>query len=377
MKVLVANIGSTSFKYRLYRLEDRALLAQGKAERIGQPGGLPDHSSAIQACMTDMIGPGKALERLEDLDAVGFKAVHAGPSGGLQLVDDELLHAMEQYSFLAAAHNPPYIQAMRAFRDLLPCVPMVALFETAFFDMPEAVRTYAVPYEWKEKLGVQRYGFHGASHRYAAERANSLLGRSGVRQISCHLGGSSSLAAIRDGVGIDSSFGMSPQSGLPHNNRVGDLDAFSLLYVMKQTGVGIDEVADTLCRESGLRGISGISGDVRDLLAADQNPRARLALDLFVHAIRHYLGAFLVRLGGLDVLSFSGGIGENSPEIRSAVCRDLDSFGIALDEEKNRTGEGERDLASSASRVRILVVPADEEWIVARSAGELLKATAH
>jgi len=374
VKVLVANIGSTSFKYRLYRLEDRTVLAQGRAERIGQVGGCPDHLSAIQGCIAELVGPGKPLGKLDDLDAVGFKAVHAGPEGGLKLVDDQLLQTMERFSFLAAAHNPPYVKAMRAFRSLLPNVPMVALFETAFFDIPEAARTYAVPEDWKQKLGVQRYGFHGASHRYAAERAQALLGRSDLRQISCHLGGSSSLAAIRNGIGIDSSFGMSPQSGLPHNNRVGDLDPFSLLYVMKETGAGVEQMADVLCRESGLKGISGVSGDVRDLLAVPENPRARLALDVLVHSVRHYLGAFLVRLGGLDVLSFSGGIGENSPEIRSAVCRDLKTFGIVLDEKKNNSGNGERDLASANSRIPILVVPADEEWIVARSAGELLKA---
>lgn len=374
MKILVANIGSTSFKYRLYRLEDGTVLAQGRVERIGQASGCPDHLSAIKGCISELVGEGKALRRLDELDAVGFKAVHAGSEGGLKLVDDQLLHTMERFSFLAAAHNPPYVTAMRAFRALLPDVPLVALFETAFFEIPEAARTYAIPDEWKQKLGVQRYGFHGASHRYASERAQSLLGRSDLRQISCHLGGSSSLAAIRNGIGIDSSFGMSPQSGLPHNNRVGDLDPFSLLYVMKETGAGVDEMADILCRESGLKGISGISGDVRDLLGTRGNPRAALAVDVLVHSVRHYLGAFLVTLGGLNVLSFSGGIGENSPEIRSAVCRDLGAFGIELDENKNNSGSGERDLASTHSRIPILVVPADEEWIVARSAGELLKA---
>ncbi len=262
---------------------------------------------------------------------MGFKAVHAGPLGGARVVDDEVLAAMEEFSFQAPAHNPPYISAMRAFRRSAPEVPLVALFETAFYDhVDEAVTTYAVPYEWKEELGIRRYGFHGASHRAASEKAQELLGRNDLRHISCHLGGSSSLAAIRNGVAVDCSFGMSPQSGLPHNNRTGDIDVFAVFQVMKQKGYGVDEMAEILASQSGLAGISGGSGDVRDLseAAAAGDARARLALDVFVDAIRRYIGAFLVRLGGVDVLTFSGGIGENSPEVRAAVCEGLSAFGL-------------------------------------------------
>ena len=199
MNILVANIGSTSFKYRLFAIERDVVLAQGRIERIGQPGGpCPDYETALRQCAAQIAGPGKPLASLADLDAIGFKAVHAGPLGGARLVDDAVLGAMEEFTFFAPAHNPPYIAAMRSFRRALPHVPLVALFETAFFDrVPESATTYAVPYAWKAELGVRRYGFHGASHRAASERAQAILGRGDLRHVSCHLGGSSSVAAIR------------------------------------------------------------------------------------------------------------------------------------------------------------------------------------
>jgi acetate kinase len=289
-------------------------------------------------------------------------------------VDEDVLSDMERFCFLAPAHNPPYIRAMRAFRARHPELPLVALFETAFFDLPEAARTYAVPLAWKEQYAVQRYGFHGASHRHAAERAPVLLGRADLRHVSCHLGGSSSVAAISDGRGVDSSFGMSPQSGLPHNNRVGEMDPFAVLFAMKRLNLSVDSMAAVLARESGLAGISGVGGDLRDLCAAKDNERARLALDVLVYWIRHYVGAFAFQLGGLDVLTFSGGIGENSALVRSAVCRGAEPFGIILDEDMNRETVGEADIAEAGSRVRVLVIPADEEWIVAREAAKLVTA---
>jgi acetate kinase len=377
MKILVANIGSTSFKYRLFDMDSGGVLGQGRVERIGQPGGsCRDYPSAIESCLADLTGPGKPLRDLADLSAVGFKAVHAGPLSGARLVDEELLAAMEEYAFFAPAHNPPYIAAMRAFRQTVPSLPLVALLETALFDrMEDAALTFSVPFEWKERYGIRRYGFHGASHRAASERVQELLETDGLRHISCHLGGSSSMAAIRNGVAVETSFGMSPQSGLPHNNRTGDLDVFAVLYAMKKLSLGVDEVAHVLSSQSGLAGVSGTSGDVRDLVegAAAGNQRCRLALDLFVHSIRHYLGAFLVELGGLDVVSFTGGIGENSPGIRAAVCRNLEAFGLELDPDKNEAAQGEAWVQGGGSRVRVLVLPADEERIVARASAEVLE----
>ena len=375
MKILIANIGSTSFKYRLLEMPGEAALAQGRVERIGRPGGdCPDYDTAIRRCLDDVVGPGRPLASLADLAAVGFKAVHAGPLGGARLVDEAVIAAMEEFAFVAPAHNPPYVAAMRAFRRSAPSLPLVALFETAFFDaLDEATTTYAIPREWTA-LGVRRYGFHGASHRAASERAQALLGRTDLRHVSCHLGGSSSVAAIRSGVAIDTSFGLSPQSGLPQNNRVGDLDAFAALYVMKKLALSPDEMARRLANESGLAGISGGSGDVRDLeaAAAAGDRHARLALDVFVRAVRHYVGAFLPALGGLDVLTFSGGIGENSPAVRAAVCAGLDGLGIRLDPERNAAAKGEGSLSAPGECVSILLIPADEERIVARAVAEVV-----
>ncbi len=370
MKCLIPNIGSTSFKYRLLDMPGETVLAAGKVERIGQPGGeCADYAAAIRICIASVAGPGKALASLDEIDAVGFKAVHAGELAEPQLIGDELLAAMEEFSFLCPAHNPPYLAAIRAFREELPGVPLVAVLETGPYRwMDEAATTYAVPYEWRTEHGIRRYGFHGASHRSANERTRALLGRDDLRHISCHLGGSSSVAAFRNGVAVDVSMGASPQSGLPQNNRVGDIDVFPALHMMKKLGLGPDEMAKVLGSKSGLAGISGTSGDLRDLseAAAAGHRRSQLALDVFVRAIRHYMGAFLLELGGVDAITFSGGIGENSVEIRASVLKDLAAFGIELDEERNRTIEGEGAISQAGSRVSLLVVPANEEMIVAR-----------
>ncbi len=375
MKCLIPNIGSTSFKYRVLDMPEEKVLAQGRVERIGQPGGeCADYPAAIRKCLAEIAGPGKPLASLREIGAVGFKAVHAGPLNDSQIVDDRFLAAMEEFTFLTPAHNPPYIAAMRAFRQELPGVPLVAVLETSpYRHMDEAATTYAVPYEWRRDFGIRRYGFHGASHRSASERTRALLGGSDIRHISCHLGGSSSVAAFRNGVAVETSFGASPQSGLPQNNRVGDIDAFAVLHMMKKLGLDADEMAELLGSKSGLAGVSGTSGDVRDMAeaAAAGNHTAQLALDLFVRSIRHYVGAFMLELGGLDAITFSGGIGENSIEIRAGVLKDLAAFGIELDENRNKTIKGEGPISTDKSAVKILVVPANEEIIVARETAEV------
>jgi acetate kinase len=379
MKCLIPNIGSTSFKYRVLKMPEETVLANGRVERIGQPGGdCPDYPSAIRKCIEDVVGPDKALKSLSEIEAVGFKAVHAGPISGPCLIDDELLAAMDDFSFFAPAHNPPYIAAMKAFRNELPGVPLVAVFETIpYAVLDEAATTYAVPYEWRTKYGIRRYGFHGASHRAASENVLKQFSKPGLRHISCHLGGSSSIAAFRDGVAIDTSFGTSPQSGLPQNNRVGDIDAFAVLYMMKKLNLGPDEMARILGGESGLAGISGTSGDMRDLdeAAAAGSKRARLALDVYVRAIRRYLGAFMLELDGLDVISFSGGIGENSWETRAAVCRNLAAFEIEIDEAVNRAARTAQVISTRTSAVTVLIIPADEESIVARDTVSIVERT--
>jgi acetate kinase len=293
-------------------------------------------------------------------------------------VTPDVLAGMEEMCGVAPAHNPPYIAAMRLLAEKLPQIPLVAAFETDFHaTIPEANRTYAIPYEWTEAANVRRWGFHGASHRFIARRTAELLGRDDLRVISCHLGGSSSLCSIRNGKSVATSMGMSPQSGLPQNNRVGDFDPFALPRIMEYTGKPLREVLSILANQSGLLGMSGVSTDCRDIAeaAAAGNSRAKLALDVFVASVRHYLGAYLVELGGADAVVFTGGIGENDAALRTAVCRDLSELGIVLDVAANEKARGEMPIHAAQSRVQIWVMPTNEEIVVAGLAADLLRGT--
>jgi acetate kinase len=392
MKILVANLGSTSFKYRLFDMDTERQLARGGVERIGSPmspcfveiGGnrqevtapMADHAAAVQQCLDQLTDPQYGcLRDASEVAAIGFKAVHAGPITGAQRVTPELLDAMEEMSPVAPAHNPPYITAMRLLNEKLPGIPLVASFETGFHQtIPDRHKFYAAPYEWATELHVHRYGFHGASHRYIAGRVAELTGRKNLRVVSMHLGGSNSLCAIRNGESVATSLGMSPQSGVLHNNRVGDFDPFGLPVIMKKTGKTLDQVLDDLAERGGLLGLSGLSGDVRDLeeAAAAGNERAKLALDVFITSIRNYLGASMVELGGVDVIVFTGGIGENSRAVRTGVCAGLSEFGIVLDGDLNRRAKGEMQLQAAGARVAIWVMPTNEELVVARQSKELL-----
>jgi acetate kinase len=396
MKILVANLGSTSFKYRLYDLGDgsgpEALLARGGVERIGaanakvsmrSPRGetervepIGDHGDAVQICLDQLtdkeIG---VLESADEVAAIGFKAVHARNVTGVQRVDEHVLAAMEAFNEVTPAHNPPYIKAMRMLAARFPRMPLVAAFETGFHrTIPEANQRYAIPDDWTNRLGIRRWGFHGASHRYIAGRMAELLGRDDLKLISCHLGGSSSLCAIRSGRSMACSLGMSPQTGLPQNNRVGDFDVFALPVILRETGLNLEQVLDVLANTSGLEGVGGAGRDLRDIEAASEagNTQASLALEVYIASIRHFLGAYLVELGGADAIVFTGGIGENSTLIRSRVCRELDWFGISLDPQRNAGGECERIVSADGSRVAVWTVPTNEEIVVARQARELL-----
>lgn len=393
MKILVANLGSTSFKYRLFDMADERQLARGGIERIGSAqspcaveiGGrrqeltahVPDHAVAVRQCLEQLTNPETGcLKHAAEVAAIGFKAVHGGRISGVQRVTEDVLAAMEEMNAVAPAHNPPYIAAMRLLSQKLPGIPLVAAFETGFHaTIPDRLRYYAIPYEWAEQYHVKRWGFHGASHRYVATRTAELLGRDDLRVISCHLGGSSSLCAIRGLASRATTMGMSPQSGLPQNNRVGDFDPFALPLLMQATGQSLEQVLTELGRRGGLLGVSGVSGDLRDLAeaAAAGNARAQLALDVYTSEIRRYLGGMLVELGGADVLVFTGGIGENRVEIRQAVCAGLPELGIVLDHAANATARGEVKISASESRVQIWIVPTNEELIVARQAQALLE----
>jgi acetate kinase len=394
LKILVANLGSTSFKYRLYDMTDERLLARGGVERIGseqsrcfvEAGGqreeatlaAKDHAVAVRLCLEQLSEPKRqCLKGPSELAAIGFKAVHAQGVTGVQRVDERVLTAMEAYNDVAPAHNPPYVKAMRLLAKELPEVPLVAAFETGFHEsIAPAHRLYAVPLEWAVKYGVQRCGFHGASHRYIAQRSAQLLNNPRARVISCHLGGSSSLCAISEGMSRANSLGFSPQSGLPHNNRVGDFDPFALPLLMRATGKTLDQLLCDLATQSGLHGLSGHSNDLRDIEAAAQkgDPVAQQALDVFVASVRHYLGAYLLLMNGADAIVFTGGIGENSATMRTAVCANLDWFGISLDSMRNENAKGEMSIHSARSRVQLWIMPTNEELIVARQAKQLLQA---
>jgi acetate kinase len=393
MKILVANLGSTSFKYRLFDMADERCLARGGVERIGSPespcfieiGGkktemkstVPDHAAAVRQCLAQLIDVKTGcLKNAAEVAAIGFKAVHGGRISGVQRVTSDVLAAMEEMSLVAPAHNPPYIKAMRLLAEKLPEIPLVAAFETGFHaTIDDRLRYYPVPYEWAERLQIKRWGFHGASHRYIAQRTSHLLGRYDLRIISCHLGGSNSLCAIRGQQSVATTMGMSPQTGLPHNNRVGDFDPFAIPLIMQAEGLSLHQVLDTLAEKSGLLGLSGISGDVRDLeeAAAHGKGRAKLALDVFVAEIRRHLGGMLIELGGADAIVFTGGIGENGVNIRSGVCAGLEELGIVLDPALNVKAKGEFRVSRDGGRVQVWVIPTNEELIIARQTKHLLE----
>lgn len=396
MKILVANLGSTSFKYRLFDMEENRQLARGGIERIGsaeskctveigdyeseQVLSVPDHAVAVQQCLAQLTDSDNGcLTDASEVAAIGFKAVHGGRLSGVQRINEDVLSAMEEMNGVAPAHNPPYINAMRLLRDKLPNIPLVAAFETGYHQtIPDRAKTYAIPHEWTEQLQVKRWGFHGASHRYIGRRVPELMIRENVRIISCHLGGSSSLCAIRNGESVATTMGMSPQSGLPQNNRVGDFDPFALPRILEATGLTLKEVLDKLANNGGLLGVSGVSGDIRDLeeAAASGNERAQLALDMYITEIRRHLGGLLVELGGTDAIVFTGGIGENGKRIRGAVCDGLGELGIELDSDRNQRAAGEMEISAEGSKVEIWVIPTNEEIIVAGQAKELLEAGA-
>jgi len=386
-QILVANIGSTSFKFRLIEMPCERLLAKGGVERIGsaestysyqigdepvQKGvaSFPDYKAAIAFVE-------KILGGFNHLAAVGFKPVMARGISGTQVLDEPVLKAMEEINTLLPAHNPPYVAAVRSFHASHPGLPCIGTFETAFYDhVPLANRRYPVPLEWETKYGIRRFGFHGASHRYVTQRCAELRGTDQLRLISCHLGGSSSIAAVRNGIAIDSSWGMTPQSGLPQNNRVGDFDVFALVYLARDLGLGLDAVEKALTSQAGLKGMSGLaSGDIRDLheAAAAGNENAKVALDVYAGSIRKYIGQFLVELNGLDTLIFTAGIGENDYVVRSAVCAGLDFIGLELDEEANRAVRArEAVISTPGSKVEVRVIPTNEEIIIARNAWQKL-----
>jgi len=392
MKILVANIGSTSLKWKLFDFSNSGerLLHKGGFERVA------DYPQTIEDCLGQIKDAGHIKDE-RDLAAVGFKTVIAKGVSGCVRIDERVLSAMDAFNGLAPAHNPPYITGIKLFARRMPNVPLVALFETAFYQFaPEAMMRYAVPDAWYQ-IGVRRWGFHGASHKFIAERSAELLGRTDIaerarrlyvnnaktpaskpnlRVISCHLGGSSSVTGILNGAAIGTSMGLSPQSGLPQNNRVGDLDSEALPYAVKTLGLTIEEAQRQLTKESGLKGLSGVSNDVRDIAEAAEkgNAKAKLALDVFVASARHWIGSYFFQLNGAEAIVFTAGIGENRSEIRAAICANLDQLGIVLDPTQNEaTRATEATISAPESRVKIMVIPTNEELVIARETKRFLE----
>jgi len=357
MNLLVPNLGSTSLKYQILEMPSERVLARGRFERVR------DYGQAIA-----QIGGGGV-----PVDAVAFKAVHAGPQYcGTFLIDDAVLLSLEEFLLAAPAHNAIYLAAIRAFRQSLPGIPLVAAFETEFHaTVPDCARLYGVPAAWLAE-GIHKYGFHGASHQYVAERCAALLGRQ-TRLVSCHLGGSSSMCAIDRGRSIDTTMGFSPQSGLENATRHGDLDAFAVLFMMERHGWTCGQVREQLAKGGGLAGLSGIEGgDVRDLeqAAAAGHAGAASAIGVLVYQVKKTIGAYAAAMGGFDAVAFTGGIGENSAALRAACCRGLEFLGIELDPELNEGGSGDRIVSNGP--VAVLALATNEELVVARRAFQLL-----
>lgn len=357
MNLLVPNLGSTSLKYQILEMPSERVLARGRMERV------TDYREAVSGIPSD-----------HPIDAVAFKAVLAGPRyRGTFRIDDGVIAALEEYLPASPAHNAIYLTGIRAFQERMPGVPLVAAFETEFHStMPEYARRYGTPQEWWD-AGVQKYGFHGASHEFIAGRAPEFLGvpRESLRLVSAHLGGSSSICAINRGCSVDTTMGFSPQSGLENATRHGELDAFAVLYMMDRCGWSTAEVRKQLAQTGGLAGISGIAGgDCRDLEAAASqgNLAAGLAMRVFTYQVKKVFGAYTAAMGGLDAIAFTGGIGENSARLRAECCAGLEFLGIRLDPERNENEKGDRLVSADDSRVKVLALATNEEVVVARRA---------
>lgn len=387
MKVLAANVGSTSLKFKLFEMPEETALCEAKIERVGSRdkaifayGSLvtgkhyrlegqciPDYTTGIRMFLDALVsGEYGVIKSVGEIDRIGFKTVLSKGFYGVHELTDAVMEGMRDYLFIAPVHNAAYLEAIGQFDSLLPDVPKIGVFETAFHTtIPTERRIYGVPYEWYEKYGLMRMGYHGASHGYIAQESRAY-GKAG-RVISCHLGGSCSVCAIEDGRSVDTSFGFSLQSGLIHANRTGDADPYMILFLQSE-GLSAEEIEDGLSKHGGLLGISGVSNDMRDLQSAAEsgNERAKLAVDAFVSGIIKQVGAFYAELGGLDQLVFTGGIGEHSAFVRNAVCSQLRHLGIELDEKKNGASEPVGVISAAGSAVLVTVIPANEELGVAR-----------
>ncbi|HHV65231.1 MAG TPA: acetate kinase [Peptococcaceae bacterium] len=396
MKILVINSGSSSLKYQLMDMDTNKAIAKGLVERIGLPGAilthrpadgekeiitaeLPDHNAAIKLVLEAIVHPEYGvIKSLEEIDAVGHRVLHGGEKvSGSVLVDDNVKKAIEECIELGPLHNPANLAGILACEKLMPTTPQVAVFDTAFHQtMPPEAYLYGIPYELYEKYKIRRYGFHGTSHKYVSQRAATLLGQriEKLKMISCHLGNGSSITAIKYGKSVETSMGFTPLEGLLMGTRSGDIDPAIVSFIMNKEKWTGDQVNEFLNKKCGVLGISGISSDFRDLekAAEEGNYRAKLAIDVFVHDVKKYIGAYAAILDGVDAIIFTAGLGENSASIRKAICDTLGYLGVSIDEEKNQVRGQEIDISKLGAKCRVLVIPTNEELMIALDTKEIV-----
>ncbi len=398
MKVLVINCGSSSLKYQVLEMDDETLLCKGLVERIGIEGSvlkhekegmdkfilqtpMRDHKDAIEHVLNTVVDPVQGVAKsMSEIGAVGHRVVHAGEKyASSVLITEKVMDALEECTDLAPLHNPPNILGIRACQDLMPTTPMVAVFDTAFHQtMPAESYIYAIPYEYYTNYKVRRYGFHGTSHKYVSNRAAEMLGQpiEELKIITCHLGNGASVSAIKRGVCVDTSMGFTPLEGLVMGTRSGDIDPAIVTYIRQKENLPQGEMNNILNKKSGVLGISGLSSDFRDIeIAAEEgNERAQLAQRVFAHKVRFYIGAYMAEMNGVDAIVFTAGVGENDMGMRDIICQDLSNLGIRLDLIKNKVRGKEAVISTDDSRVKILLVPTNEELMIARDTVEIVDA---
>lgn len=396
MNILVVNCGSSSLKYQLLDMKTKHPMAKGLVERIGLPGAvlthrpaagekeiitaeLPNHSVAIQLVLDTLVNPEYGVvKNLTEIGAVGHRVVHGGEKFAQSvLITSEVMSALEECIELAPLHNPPNIAGIEACQKLMPGVPQVAVFDTAFHQtMPAHAYLYGLPYELYDKYKIRKYGFHGTSHKYVSQRAAALLNRplEELKLISCHLGNGSSITAIKGGKSVETSMGFTPLEGLMMGTRSGDLDPAIVSYIMQKEHFTSEEINDFLNKKCGVLGLSGVSSDFRDIegAAEEGNRRAQLALDVFAHDVKKYIGAYAAVLDGADAIIFTAGLGENSPEMREKISNGLDYLGAVVNSERNNVRGKEVDVATSDSRCRVLVIPTNEELMIAMDTFDII-----
>jgi acetate kinase len=398
MKVLVINCGSSSLKYQVLDMTNENLLAKGLVERIGIRGSLlthektgqdkfklevpmNDHKEAIGHVLDVLVNKENGvLDSMDDIGAVGHRVVHAGEKyASSVLITDDVIAALVECTELAPLHNPPNLLGIAACKELMPNTPMVGVFDTAFHQsMEPSAYIYAIPYEYYEKYGVRRYGFHGTSHKYVTQRAAEMMGKDpeNFKVITCHLGNGASISAVKNGVCINTSMGFTPLEGLVMGTRSGDIDPAIISFLSEKEKVSVDAINTVLNKQSGVLGISGVSSDFRDIenAAAEGNYRANLAIEVFAHRVKHYIGAYFAELNGADAIIFTAGVGENDIDMRALICKDLENLGIEISTEANNVRGKETDISTPNSKVRVLLIPTNEELVIARDTNEIISA---